>query len=335
MNASAAPERLLDVIRTQTDIARLGLDLAGVMALVAERAQQLTRAFGAVVELAEGEHMTYRAATGVAEPHLGMRLLQSSSLSGLCIRESRPLQCRDSETDARVDREACRRIGLRSMIVVPLRHHEAVVGVLKVLSDRVDAFDEGDLQILGLMSDLIAAAMFHATKYGASELFHQATHDGLTGLPNRSLFLERLRQCLAQARRETRHFGVLNLDMDGLKPINDRYGHRAGDAALCELAQRLRKVARESDTVARLGGDEFGIILSRIADHDGAQAQVRRLHQHLGQPFAFEQQPIALDASIGVAVFPGDGAELDTLLEHADQSMYRSKRAKQPQVPLR
>ncbi len=335
MTATVPSERLLDVIRTQTDIARLGLDLPGVMALVAERAQSITGAIGAVVELAEGEDMVYRAATGVAERHLGMRLARGSSLSGLCIREATPLQCVDSETDPRVDRDACRRIGLRSMIVMPLRHHDAVVGVLKVLAAQVDAFDAADLQLLGLMSDLIAAAMFHATKYGSNELFHLATHDGLTGLANRSLFLERLRHCMAQAQRDASPFGLLNLDMDGLKPINDEYGHRAGDAALRELAQRIRQASRESDTVARLGGDEFGIILSRVADADGALAHAQRLTQHIDQPFAFEDREIRLGASIGVAVFPHDGAELDVLLERADQAMYRTKRARRPDTPPR
>lgn len=327
---SGNTDRLLDVIRTQTDIAKLGLDLGGVMALVAERAQRITRAFGAVVELAEGDDMVYRAAAGVAGPHLGMRLARATSLSGLCIREGRPLNCEDAETDTRVDREACRQIGLRSMIVVPLRHNEAPIGVLKVLSERPQAFDDDDLHLLGLMSDLIAAAMFHAATYATSELFHLATHDGLTGLANRSLFLERLRHCLAQAQREDSQFGLLNLDMDGLKPINDRYGHRAGDAAIRELALRIRQASRESDTVARLGGDEFGIILTRVSDRDGALAHARRLAEQIVQPFKFEQQEISLDASIGVAVFPNDGAELNALLDRADQAMYQSKRAKKP-----
>jgi diguanylate cyclase (GGDEF)-like protein len=328
-----ASDRLLEVIRTQTDIARLGLDLAGVMELVAERAQHITRAFGAAVELAEDTNMVYRAATGVAAPFLGMRLAQGTSLSGLCIREGRGLQCDDSEDDPRVDRDACRHVGLRSMIVMPLRHHDAVVGVLKVMAAEPRAFDADDLHLLGLMSDLIGAAMFHAARYGASELFHLATHDGLTGLANRSLFLERLRQCLALARRDERPFGLLNLDMDGLKPINDRYGHRAGDAALREIARRIRTASREADTVARLGGDEFGVILPRLSDAEGALAHAQRLTRQIEQPFAFEDRLIPLGASIGVAVFPNDGAELDSLLEHADQAMYRTKRERRAPAP--
>lgn len=318
--------RLLEVIRTQTEIVKLGLDLGEVIALVSTRAQQLTRASGAVVELAEGDEMVYRATSGIAAQHLGLRLRRGNSLSGLCVAEGRPLCCVDSETDDRVDRAACRKIGLRSMIVVPLRHHDVVVGVLKVMAGAPHAFDDSDVHILGLMSDLIAAAMFHAVK--TSELFIQATHDALTGLPNRALFYERLRHCLALAQREACRCGVLSLDMDGLKSINDQLGHRTGDAALCEFAARLKQAARASDTVARLGGDEFGMILNHLDDRSGADAQARRLSERIAPPFAFEDKQIPLDASIGIAIYPDDSDDLARLLDVADQSMYVAKRKK-------
>ncbi|HKN78365.1 MAG TPA: sensor domain-containing diguanylate cyclase [Lysobacter sp.] len=324
-----ANPRLLEVIRTQTEIARLGHDLGSVMDLVAERTQQLTGADGAVVELAEDADMVYRAATGSATAHLGMRLARDNSLSGLCIAAGAPLNCVDSETDPRVNVEACRKIGLRSMIVVPLHHHNTVVGVLKVLSSRPNKFDDDDLHLLGLMSGLIAAAMFHATRLGASELFIQATHDALTGLPNRALFFERLHLCLAQARRENRRFGVLNLDMDGLKQINDNLGHRAGDAALQAFATRLRQCARAVDTVARVGGDEFAVILSQVDSRDVAATCVQRYADAIRREgFAFENTPLPLDASIGQALYPDDAEDLASLLDRADQAMYATKRAK-------
>ncbi|QNP40581.1 sensor domain-containing diguanylate cyclase [Lysobacter solisilvae (ex Woo and Kim 2020)] len=321
---------LLRVIQVQTEIARLGADLGGVMALVAERTQALTRAAGAVIELAEGDDMVYRASSGIAESYLGLRLKRDNSLSGLCIRLGHPLRCDDSETDPRVDREACRRIGLRSMIVVPLRHHDQVVGVLKVLSVEPTAFHDEDLHMLGLMSDLVAAAMFHATQHESGALFHRATHDPLTGLPNRALFYERLRGAQAEARRETRRFAVMSVDMDGLKPINDSHGHRAGDAAICEVAARIRNSTRAADTVARLGGDEFGVILAQCSDRDGVQAHAQRLNTCVGADFAFEQHPLRLGASIGAAIYPDDGDSLETLLEAADQAMYVNKRAGRP-----
>ena len=320
-------DRLLAVIEMQTEIARLGADLAGVMSLVAARSQVLTHAIGAVVELVEGDDMVYGATSGIAESHLGLRLKRVNSLSGLCVQQRQLLRCDDSETDPRVNRDACRRIGLRSMIVVPLRHHDDVVGVLKVMAAEPAAFDDEDEHMLGLMSGLIGAAMFHATQHESGELFYRATHDVLTGLPNRALFFERLRAVLALAARETRRFGVMNLDMDGLKPINDSLGHRAGDAAICEVASRIRTSTRSGDTVARLGGDEFGVILAQVENREGAMAHARRMAARVGAAFVFEKNPVQLGTSIGVAIFPDDGESLETLLDTADQAMYAQKRA--------
>ena len=201
------PAQLLAIIGTQTEIARLGLDLGGVMEVVARQAQAVVGAAGAVVELAEGDDMVYRAVAGIAEGQLGLRLSRADSLSGLCVHTSNVLRCDDSETDPRVNREACRKVGLRSMIVVPLMHHDQCVGVLKVLARDAAAFAERDIKVLGLMSDLIAAAMFHAAKYGADELFQRATRDGLTGLANRALFYDRLRHAIAQGKGSRTEWG--------------------------------------------------------------------------------------------------------------------------------
>lgn len=323
---SLLTNRLMGIIKTQTEIAKLGLDLGGVMALVAERAQQLISADGAVVELAEGDEMVYRAACGSAELQLGLRLKRAGSLSGLCVETGKVLRCDNAETDTRVDRDACRRVGLLSMLVVPLTHHDTVVGALKVISRHADAFGDSDVEILELMSELIAAAMFHATQYEANELFQRATRDALTGVANRALFYDRLRQHLAQARRNSHRVGVLLLDMDGLKQINDEYGHRAGDASLQELVRRIKGALRQSDTVARLGGDEFGIILPAIDHPSGTTLAAERLVRQIESPFLFEHHKLTLAASIGLSLFPDDGEPIDVLLEKADQSMYAEKK---------
>jgi diguanylate cyclase (GGDEF)-like protein len=324
--AQLPPERLLEIIRTQTEIARLDLDLGNVMALVAERAQTLAGGDGAVVELAEGEEMVYRASAGLAAAQLGLRLKRVGSLSGLCVAQGEVLRCDDSDTDPRVDREACRKVGLRSMIVAPLSHNGNVVGVLKVMSAAAAAFGDAEVHILQLMSGLIAAAMYNAARYETSELFYRATHDPLTGLANRALFYDRLRHQLARAQREATRFAVLNLDMDGLKPINDQFGHRAGDAAIQALAERIKSTSREADTVARVGGDEFACLIANVNDRDEVQAAAERIDQAIGAPFEFERRPLRIGASIGSAVFPEDGLEPDFLIEQADQAMYRSKR---------
>lgn len=321
-------ERLLEVIKTQTEIAKQGLDLGAVMSLVAQRAQLLTGASGAVVELAEGEEMVYRAVSGMAESLLGLRLRRDSSLSGLCVKTGATLQSADTAVDPRVDRAACERVGLRSMVVAPLRHDDKLVGVLKVLSRQPHAFAADDVQILELMTELIAAAIHHATQYEANELFQLATHDPLTGLPNRALFFDRLRHGMASAKRTADRLAVLILDMDGLKPINDNFGHRAGDAAIRQVAARIRGVARQSDTVARLGGDEFGVVLSNVSDRAGAAAHGDRLAASIAAPFAFEDKEIRLGASIGMAVFPEDGDDVEVLIEKADRSMYSEKRGR-------
>jgi diguanylate cyclase (GGDEF)-like protein len=329
------PAQLLAIIDTQTEIAKLGLDLSGVMTLVTEQAQAITSATGAVVEVAEGDEMVYRAVAGSASGQLGMRLKRATSLSGLCVASAMALCCDDSEIDPRVDREACRRVGLRSMLVVPLIHHGIAVGALKVYSPAVAAFGEGDMRALSLMSELIAASMFHSAKYGADELFRQATSDSLTGLANRALFIDRLRHGIAKARRESWLLGVVMLDVDGLKPINDRFGHRAGDEALQEVARRLKSEVRDSDTVARLGGDEFAILLWKVESHEAARAIARRIGHRCDGAFTFEGTPLKLGASLGLAIFPEDGDEADTLIEIADRRMYESKRARHGEVLAR
>jgi diguanylate cyclase (GGDEF)-like protein len=325
-DAVPSSETLLAIVRAQTEIAKLGLDLGGVMSFVTERVQQLTHADGAVLELAEGDEMVYRASSGIAATLLGLRLKRNGSLSGLCVESGEILRCVDSEIDARVDREACRRVGLRSMIVTPLRHMDTTVGVLKVVGAAADAFTDGDIRALELMSELIAAAMFHAAKHETSELYLLATRDALTGLPNRALFYDRLRQAIHLAQRSSEPLGILNLDLNDLKPINDRYGHRAGDAAIKAAADRMHMTARRSDTVARVGGDEFAVILPGIHSKADAERLGMRMVEQVREPFEFEGRVLDLDISVGAAVLPDDGVEMTTLIDRADQAMYEAKR---------
>ena len=119
--------------------------------------------------------------------------------------------------------------------------------------------------------------------------------------------------------------GVVILDMNGLKLINDRLGHKAGDAALIEAAARIAQIARQSDTVARLGGDEFGIVLPEVRDPDDAETVSRRIMDRLALPFEYAGQAINLSASIGFAIFPFDAEDPDSLIERADQAMYAAK----------
>lgn len=158
-------------------------------------------------------------------------------------------------------------------------------------------------------------------------LAHLATHDPLTGLPNRVLLLDRFQQARQRAQREGRGFALLFLDLDGFKQINDRHGHHVGDLLLRTIAQRLRNVLRGSDTVARLSGDEFVILLEEAGTLTDLTHLTAKLRGVLAQPLPIEHGLIVPSASIGVARFPEDGADWDALLRAADSRMYAQKTA--------
>ena len=164
------------------------------------------------------------------------------------------------------------------------------------------------------------------------ELFRQATSDQLTGLANRALFMDRLRHAIASSYRTQRRLAVLMLDVDGLTPINDTHGHRAGDAALQEIARRIASELRQSDTVARFGGDEFAYLLSTVPDRESAQVVAERIARRCNRPFDFEGQPLQIGASIGLAIGHDDGDEPEVLLELADRDLNAAKRRKKTAV---
>jgi diguanylate cyclase len=327
-NVTADPYILMEIIRLQTEIAKLGLDLSGVIESVVERIPTITNADGAIVEFIEEEEMIYRGASGFARPLLGKRVKREVSLSGLCVRLGQVLRSDDILLDPRVDTSPFEEVGIRSMVVAPLKHDGSVVGVLKIVSGSTHAFTVRDVRVLELMSELIAAAMFHAARNETNALYQQATHDALTGLANRMLFFERLRSRIYPGRRQIEPIGILLIDVDGLKKINDSFGHRAGDAAIRETALRISRIPRRSDVVARLGGDEFGVILGEISNPTDLITIVERVAQETDQPFRFEGHTLALTASIGHARFPEDGSDVDALLEAADRSMYQMKRSR-------
>ena len=157
------------------------------------------------------------------------------------------------------------------------------------------------------------------------DLLHRAAHDSLTGIPNRSLFDDRLDQAVRAARRRRGKLAVLAIDLDHFKPVNDELGHHAGDEVLRRLADRLRSALRESDTLARLGGDEFAVLLAE-QDEAGAQATALKLLESVEEPFEIEGQLRPIGLSIGVAVFPADGRNPAELMLAADSAMYRAKR---------
>ena len=157
------------------------------------------------------------------------------------------------------------------------------------------------------------------------QLRHLATHDALTGLPNRVLLDDRLQQAIAHAERDGRSFAVLVCDLDRFKLINDSLGHRAGDELLQEVARRLTTVVRTADTVARFGGDEFVLIGTSVADPDDAASLAARIMDVLQAPVRIAAIDIHTSPSIGIAIYPDDGTSIQALLAHADAAMYSAK----------
>ena len=164
-------------------------------------------------------------------------------------------------------------------------------------------------------------------KLAAERIQLVAHHDSLTGLPNRLLFNDRLNQAVSLAKRDSRQFALLYLDLDRFKPVNDTLGHTAGDEVLQAVAARIRSEVRESDTVARVGGDEFAVILPDIARREEAETVARKIIAALVAPFQLDsqKQSIDIEASIGIALYPSDAQDADALIKAADAAMYGAK----------
>ena len=316
-----APEqldRLRAIIETQTEIARTRLDLDAVMDLVVRRAQDLTEATAGVMELVEGEQMVYSVVSGAAAPFTGTRLDIATSFSGLCVAEDRPLYSEDTASDPRVDREAAQRVGAGSMICVPLRHNDAVVGVLKVYAAEPRAFTDDDLDTLGLLAGIAAAHMAHAAQFEATE--RDSLHDPLTGLRNRRAYDERLLIEAARARRYRHPLSLCLLDLDGFKGINDRLGHPAGDAVL-EGIGRVLGDTRLADECFRIGGDEFAILMPETTRRR-AEIAVQRVVNGIADARLGDGEA---SVSVGIACTSGNPLELHA---EADAALLAAKRAR-------
>lgn len=196
-------------------------------------------------------------------------------------------------------------------------------GILTLCRRTMARPDSDDLRFLELVNQLTTIAVEQHERL--QQLALQAYYDPLTGLPNRTLFEDRLRQALEAARRSRHKVAVLFIDLDRFKQINDTLGHSVGDMLLVQLARRFEGCVRASDTLARRGGDEFMLVLPEITESSQVSQVAKRLHEMLRMPFLVKGQELFLSASIGASIFPDDGEDADTLQRNADVAMYRAK----------
>jgi diguanylate cyclase (GGDEF)-like protein/PAS domain S-box-containing protein len=178
----------------------------------------------------------------------------------------------------------------------------------------------------GRVISILSLAQDVSSRIQAEErLQYMATHDGLTGLPNSVLLNDRLDAALSRATRAKRRVGVMFLDLDHFKDVNDTLGHRVGDGLLKELANRIRGALRQSDVLARISGDEFVVVLEDLPDEDAPERVARKMLEEVRRPFSIEGHDIHVSGSLGLAIHPDDGTDAETLLKNADAAMYHAK----------
>lgn len=234
--------------------------------------------------------------------------------------------------DTQAWRATLEELGIRAGAALPLRRNGQIVACLSAFAAEKDYFD---IDIIGLLSNLAGELSFALDlferetqrKDAENRAHYLATHDSLTGLPNRILLLDRLAQALHGAHRSQRYVGVLFLDLDHFKTINDSQGHDVGDQLLQSVTLRLRGCTRQEDTLARQGGDEFILVLPNLADPTMAGRVAEHLLQALHVPFVLNNTPLHINASIGISIFPLDSTDPSTLIRFADSAMYQAKEA--------
>jgi len=209
--------------------------------------------------------------------------------------------------------------------------------LVRLLQDVVDAearlVNTHAAQLVEANERLVLAALTsqdqaEAAVRALAEAEQSAALDALTRLPNRTTLLDRFAQALAQARRHGTRLGLLFVDLDDFKRLNDDHGHAFGDGVLRQVAERLVSAVREADTVSRYGGDEFLILLAELSQPTDAQAVAEKLGAALSAPIELQGRVVRLTASLGAAIYPDDGEDIDTLIAHADAAMYQAKRSR-------
>jgi diguanylate cyclase (GGDEF)-like protein len=251
-------------------------------------------------------------------------------LSGTAFRTRQPSVSNDFQADVRTSHWHGSATGTKSGAGLPLMVGGNPVGVFLFLSSERDTFTSDSIELLRRLAENVSFALQNFDRADEKiradqQIQYLATHDGLTGLPNRMMFNQLLDQSIDSAQRNGSKCAVLFIDLDRFKVINDSLGHAVGDALLVEVANRFRSCVRESDVVARLGGDEFVIVLSEVFNCDQIALVARKVLSSLMPALNLAGHDCRTTGSIGIAVFPDNGSDAETLTKNADMAMYLAK----------
>lgn len=325
----------LRLLYESTRAAQGSLEVESMLLGVLSHAREMFRAEVAEIDLFASEEEGHALRTTMSTD--GNQVMQSVELDprqgvwarvaaeGVAVKLARPIQ------NPRLSDHFGQR-GIHDAIIAPIRGEVGVVGTILVGNRLGDfsTFDDDDLKVLETLANHTSVSLENGRlvdtlRQKAIENEYLAMHDALTGLPNRVLFQQRVRSAISAARVEDALAAVMLMDLDRFKEVNDTLGHHNGDHLLKEVGNRLRDVVRSSDGVARLGGDEFAILLPEIRNADAASQVAYKILIALERPFQLEEITLEIGASIGIAVFPFDGVDAETLLQRADVAMYVAK----------
>jgi diguanylate cyclase (GGDEF)-like protein/PAS domain S-box-containing protein len=253
---------------------------------------------------------------------------QGQGTVGRAIREKRAVFDNDLTMEPNVGsvrrREAIR-LGYRSCIALPLMMQGEVAGNVSLYAKEPNFFNEGEVELLNELAGNIAFALEYISK--EEKLNYLAYYDALTGLPNRLLFQDRMKHTLVQAQRHNSIIGVMFIDLDGFKTVNDTLGHAIGDKLLQLAATRLQECVRRGDTVARFGGDEFACLLCDLTTAEDASLVAQKILNAFAAPFDLYRNETYITTSIGITLCPIDSESMTGLIKNADTAMYGAKAA--------
>ena len=277
--------------------------------------------------------LVYSSDQAASRPPMSMRAEVTSALAGRAEHRASPVRISGSETKV---------LGAFAPVYLSRSTPAGAFELDQDYAPIAGAARKAFLPVAGVLEFLLLAlygSLFpllrrvtRRLRSHVSAIEHQALHDSLTGLPNRDLFRERVARALDETRSGSEGLIVMIFDLDHFKEINDTLGHQSGDHVLRLLAQRLRTVMRDTDTVARLGGDEFGVVAPGTADSDTALQLAARVQRAMERPFVVSGLTLEVEASIGIAVSPEHGDDVETLVRHADVAMYLSKETHHPEL---